>query len=327
MPECAIIIINWNSWDYLFPCLDAVIRQSCQGFRIIVVDNASSDQTPAAHLKQYSRLTFIQNAENTGFAAANNQAIQLAEDCEWVVLLNPDTIPEEQWLEALLQAAAVYQNFSFFGSRLIQAECPDRLDGIGDVYHISGLSWRAGHGQPLSFVDDQAHEIFSPCAAAAMYRREDILSVGGFDEDFFCYMEDVDLGFRLRLAGFRALSVPDSVVLHHGSATTSCRSDFSVYHGHRNLVWAWFKDMPILLLWLFMPIHVGYNIACMLLYIIRGQGRVILQAKWDAVKGIPAAWSKRRNIHPYARVSWASMWKVLNKNIFVGPTAKYTSRL
>jgi GT2 family glycosyltransferase len=321
--DCTIIIINWNSWDYLFPCIEAVYQQTFQGFHLIVVDNASSDQAPASLLNQYPRLTFIQNHSNVGFAAANNQAIQIADDCQWIVLLNPDTIPSKTWLERLCKAPTVYPDFSFFGSRLIMADATGRIDGVGDVYHMSGLVWRSGHGLDASSLSDEPKEIFSPCAAAAMYRRDDVLSVGGFDEDYFCYNEDVDLGFRLRLAGGRALSVPDSVVLHHGSGTTSVRSDFAVYYGHRNLVWTWFKDMPMVMLWLFLPVHVLYNIACVVLYIVRGQGAVILQAKWDAVKGLRKVWSKRKTIHVTSRASLWSIWKIINTCLIIGPINKY----
>ena len=318
-----VVIINWNSWDYLFPCLDALSRQTLQEFRIVVVDNASSDQGPASRLRDYPQVTSIRNAENIGFAAANNQAIERAADSEWIVLLNPDTLPEKKWLESLCQAAADHPEFSFFGSRLVMADNPKRLDGTGDVYHMSGLTWRSGHGLEVSAAGNQAREIFSPCAAAAMYRRQDLLAIGGFDEDFFCYNEDVDLGFRLRLAGLRALSVPDAVVLHYGSGTTAVRSDFAVYHGHRNLVWSWFKNMPGVLLWLFFPAHVIYNIACILLYVVRGQGAVILRAKWDAVKGLLYIRAKRKKVQSQITCSLPSLWKIINKCLIVGPGTKH----
>ncbi len=326
MSATTIIIVNWNSWDYLFPCLDAISQQTFQDFDLLVVDNNSSDQTPATLLQKYPRLTFIQNSTNKGFAAANNQAIQSLKECEWVVLLNPDTLPEKNWLERLHKAAVSRPEFSFFGSCLIMADSPDKLDGTGDVYHMSGLSWRAGHGGDVSSVADAPVEIFSPCAAAAMYRLEELLAIGGFDEDFFCYNEDVDLGFRLRLAGHRALFVPDSIVLHHGSATTSVRSDFSVYHGHRNLVWTWLKNMPTVLLWIFFPVHVVYAVACIALYIKRGQGNVILRAKWDAIKGVRCMWRKRKTIHTNSRLSLKGLWRIINKSLIVGPGNKHNSK-
>lgn len=162
MFNCTIVIINWNSWDYLFPCIEAVKQQILQDYKIIVVDNVSFDQAPGSLLDEYPRLTFIQNVDNIGFAAANNQAIRLADDCEWIVLLNPDTLPEKNWLERLCKAFTVYPDFSFFGSRLVMAGDPDKLDGTGDVYHMGGLSWRAGHGLDISSItDDEPIEVFA----------------------------------------------------------------------------------------------------------------------------------------------------------------------
>lgn len=119
MPICTVIIVNWNSWDYLFPCIEAVNQQTFQDFQLIVVDNGSSDQTSASLLEKYPRVTFIQNYENVGFAAANNQAIQLAKECEWIVLLNPDTLPKGTWLENLHKAAVAYPDYSFSGVVLL----------------------------------------------------------------------------------------------------------------------------------------------------------------------------------------------------------------
>src|SRR6185436_15150615 len=135
----------------------------------------------------------------------------------------------------LLEAAAAEPAFACFASELRMAGDPRLLDGAGDVYHVSGLSWRRGHQRPLSGLGTERREVFSPCAAAALYRRDVLAAVGGFDESLFCYFEDIDLGFRLRLEGHRCLYVPGAVVHHVGSALSGRRSAFTVYHGHRNL--------------------------------------------------------------------------------------------
>ena len=163
---------------------------------------------------------------------------------EWIALLNPDAFVEPHWLEAFLSAARDYPAFDVFGSKLVDAADPAVLDGAGDVCHVSGMVWRMGHGQPCRLFRRQVREVFSPCAAAALYRRSALLEVGCFDEDFFCYVEDMDLGFRLRRAGHRCLYVPSSVAHHVGSGTGGQHSDFAVYQGHRNLVWTYVKDMP-----------------------------------------------------------------------------------
>ncbi len=322
MPFATVIIVNWNSWSYLFPCLEDLYRQTLQDFDVFVVDNASDDQTPASKLVGYPRLTYIRNNDNRGFAAANNQVIRKVES-PWIFLLNPDAAPDRYCLERLYETARRYPAYSFFGCRLVSATDPKYLDGTGDVYHMSGLAWRAGHGQKSDEVGMRIEEIFAPCAAAALYRREAILAVGGFDEDFFCYNEDIDLGFRLRLRGYRALSVPDAIVLHHGSGTTNVRSDFAVYHGHRNLVWTWFKNMPTTLLLLFFPVHVIYNTVCVILYFLRGQGRVICRAKIDALKGLPAVWRKRKRVQAEACLSLPDLWNIIDKSLIIDRKSKY----
>jgi GT2 family glycosyltransferase len=143
-----------------------------------------------------------------------------------------------------------------------------------------------------------------------------LLKVGGFDEDFFCYVEDVDLGFRLRLAGYKSIYVPEAIVYHVGSASTGGRhSDFSIYHGHRNLVWTFIKNMPGILLWVLLPLHLLLNIVSILYFSFIGKGKVILTAKLDAVKGIPSMWRKRHHIQEIRQVSASDIWHVLDKRI------------
>ena len=159
-------------------------------------------------------------------------------------------------------------------------------------------------------------EVFSPCAAAAMYRTDILLESGGFDEDFYCYFEDVDLGFRLRLKGYKCLLIPTAVVHHVGSATTGGqKSKFSVYHGHRNLVWAYIKNMPGVLFWLLLPNHILLNVISIGWFVLRGQGSVIFRAKWDAIMGITTMWKKRKVIQSNRVASLKEIWRVLDKRI------------
>jgi GT2 family glycosyltransferase len=184
---------------------------------------------------------------------------------------------------------------------------------VGDIYHVSGLHWREGHGQRARESYFHEKEIFSPCAAAALYKRDIFLDAGGFDEDYFCYAEDIDLGFRLRLLGHRCLYVPDAVVHHKGSASTGKRSDFSIFHGHRNLVWAYVENMPGPLFCLYLPYHLAMNVASVIWYALKGRLRVILKAKWDAIKGLPKMWRKRREIQARRVVSSWEIRKVMEK--------------
>ena len=316
--HCSVIIVNWNSWGILSDCLEKLQSQTFENFNVMVVDNASDAPIPGDLIARYPDITLIQNQSNLGFAAANNQAIKLLNDTEWVVLLNPDAFPEPDWLEQLIHAAEKNSGYAMFASRQLQDGNRNLLDGDGDVYHISGMVWRDGHGRPLNEADHAPREIFSPCAAAALYRRDVLLSVGGFDEDFFCYVEDVDLGFRLRLMGHRCLLVPNAVVHHIGSATTGGqRSDFSVYHGHRNLVWTYVKNMPGWLFWAMLPLHIAMNWATICMFIVRGKGRVILRAKRDAIKGLPNMWARRKQIQARRVATVRDIWQVLDKRLIL----------
>lgn len=313
-PKVTVVIVNWNGERFLDRCLSALLAQTVMPHEIIVIDNASSDASLKI-VRRFPSLRVLARDENLGFALGNNVAIEAAAtESEWIALLNPDAFPERNWLETLLSAARQNPEFDVFGSKLVNAADPSVLDGAGDAYHVSGLVWRMGHGMPVASLPAHASEVFSPCAAAALYRLQALADAGGFDEDYFCYVEDVDLGFRLRLAGHKAMHVPDAVVHHMGSATTGGKhSDFSVYHGHRNLVWTFVKDMPGILFWSLLPLHILMNLASILWFTLQGRGGVILRAKRDALRGLPKMWCKRQAIQSARVATVREIWRLMDK--------------
>ncbi|TRO82710.1 glycosyltransferase family 2 protein [Desulfuromonas acetexigens] len=314
MPCCCVIIVNYNSWEVLRRCLDHLGKQTWRNFQVVVIDNASTHPPPEDFATRYPWISLVQSSINLGFAGGNNRALRALTSCEWIALLNPDAFPEPDWLEQLVETAQAHPDYTMFGSRQVIAGVPHLLDGEGDVYHISGLVWRSGHGRPVSEGAREPREIFSPCAAAALYRADAFLRVGGFDEDFFCYVEDVDLGFRLRLLGYKALLVPSSVVHHVGSATTGGgQSDFALYHGHRNLIWTYVKNMPGVLFWSCLPLHLLLNLVTLAIFAWRGKGPTVFRAKRDALRGFPKMWEKRRLIQRDRVVSTRHIWRALYK--------------
>jgi GT2 family glycosyltransferase len=313
----SVVIVNYNSGPMLARCVQSALA-SRVGAIIHVSDNASEDDS-IAQLREavgdHPRVKVTLNARNLGFAAGNNVVLPLLRT-EYVLCLNPDACLADGALETLLEAAKEKPGFACFAARMVQSERHDILDGAGDAYHVSGLVWRRGHGAPVSRSPyREPHEVFSACAAAALYRRDAIASVGGFDEDYFCYVEDVDLGFRLRLAGYRACYVPEALVYHVGSAITGKESDFVVYHGHRNLVWTYVKDMPWPLFWLYLPLHLAANAGMIVRYGLQGRWRVILKSKRDAVKGLPKMWRKRRDIQSRRSVSALDVRTLMEKGV------------
>ena len=320
--KVAILVVNWNAGALLGRCLQSLARQTRPPDRVIVVDNASSDDSLELAAPYLSGVEVIRLQENAGFARANNIGADAATDVDALVLLNPDAFPEPGWLAALVDAAERFPEFAAFASQLRLDAAPDRLDGAGDSYHVSGRAWRNGHNAPVASWPAAAHEVFAPCAAAALYRRQAFAEIGGFDESYFCYFEDVDLGFRLRLRGYRTLYVPASVVRHVSSALSGYRSDFAVYHGERNSVWTFFKNMPAPLFWLYLPQHLALNLASLFFYPLRGQGRAVWRAKWHALLGLRSVWARRRDQQRQRRAGWRS----LRDSMARGPAAPYLSR-
>lgn len=312
----SIIILSWNSGRHLPICLSALSNQSFKDFNVVLVDNNSTDNSVDGLKDDWIDFSFVVKKldANLGFAVANNIGAQLAGG-KWIVLLNADAYPEPDWLERLVRAAEENPEYNFFSSRQIQYNAPHLLDGAGDEYHVSGLAWRRFYNHVENAYGLEQTEVFGACAAAAMYRREDFLKVGGFDEDYFSYFEDVDLSFRLRLAGGRCLYVPDAVVHHVGSASTGKLSDFVVYYGHRNLVWAFIKDMPGSLFWFYLPLHLAMNLFFLVSFIFKGKGRAIFKAKMDAMRGIPSVIKKRKDVQKLRKVSIKEINRFMSKGL------------
>ena len=311
-PGVAVLIVNYNSGTLLSRALEALARQTVHDFRVVVVDNASSDGSADGIEGRHANVTLVRAGSNLGFAAGNNLALRHAGGAEWIALLNPDAFPEPDWLEKLMLAAFAWPGFSFFGSRMLLADAPELLDGTGDVYHASGMAWRRDHGVAADRGAAEAGEIFGPCAAAALYARAALDEAAGFDERYFCYHEDVDLAFRLRLLGHRCRYVPDAVVHHVSGGIAGRRSDFATYHGQRNLVWTYVKDMPGALLWLFLPLHLLMNAAAVAVCAARGQFGVVLRAKRDALRGLGAALAQRRAIQAARRAGARELLAVMH---------------
>jgi GT2 family glycosyltransferase len=310
-PRVHVVIVNWNCQPFLLRCLDALADQTCQDFHVTVVDNGSAAFDEEMVAARYRFVTCRRLSANEGFARANNRAIAESRGVEWTWLLNPDAFPAADCLARLLAAAAAHPDVACFGSRLIQASHRSRLDGAGDVYHVSGLVWRRGHGQAAARRYLGVEEVFSACGAAALYRTDALCDVQGFDEDFGSYVEDVDLGFRLRLAGHRCLYVPDAIVYHEGAATTGRRSDTGLYYGHRNVVWCFVKNTPAPLFWACLPCHVLMNLVCLAYYALHGRGAVLWRAKRDAWRGLGVMWRKRRQVQAARRASAVAVWRVM----------------
>jgi len=287
-----VIIVAYESGAFLQPCVDALAAQTFEDFEAVIVDNASSDGSVRDLRLPDDRFRVVSPGVNTGFAVANNLAAA-SSAAEFLVLLNPDAVAEPDWLACLIDKARTAPDIASVGSLQRRLDDPEVLDGVGDVWHVAGLAWRAGEGHPAASAPGDG-EIFGPCGAAALYRRAAFVALGGFDERFFCYCEDVDLAFRLRAAGYRSVRASSAVVRHAGSGISGRRSDFTLFHGHRNRIWTFVKNTPGIWFWLLLPYHLAFNA----LYLGSALKRGILPPVWRAymaaAKGAPSIWRSRR---------------------------------
>lgn len=207
-----VAVVSWNSWGHLQRNLPAMIAQDYPSYRVVVVDNASADDTAGAVESTFPSVTVMRNDRNSGFGAANNRCFAQSSS-KYVAALNPDAHPESGWLRALVTALETHPNAALATSKVLLASEPARVNACGTAVHLSGISSCRGLGD-----EQHDHVTEAPVAAvsgAAFVARRDILDeIGGFDERFFMYMEDIELSMRARLAGYDVLLAPRSRVRH-----------------------------------------------------------------------------------------------------------------
>lgn len=290
----SVIIVNFNSGDRLARCLEHLKRQTFSDFEIIVIDNASGDDSIERARAAAPDAGYILSPSNLGFAAGNNRAAEQASG-DWIAFLNPDAYAEPDWLEALVTATKRYPATDAFGSTQLMADNPAIIDGAGDAYFILGIPYRGHYGWNADALPDDG-QCLAPCGAAAMYRAAVFRKLGGFDERYFCYSEDVDLGFRLLLSGGAAIQLRDARVRHEGSGVTGRYSEFTVYHGNRNRIWTTYKNLPGLLYWPLAPLRLIVDLYFCVRALTIGVGKAYFKAVVDGYAGLGALKDERRAI-------------------------------
>ncbi len=307
----AVLIVAYRSRETVPDMIAALERQSVQPARVRVLENGSPDpeRVDAAGLSDFVEL--VESKTNLGFAAGNNRLAKGVEE-DWLLLLNPDAFPEADMIEQLIAATERHPHASLFGATQLAHGAPGVLDGAGDVYHFTGLPYRGGYGKAMEPPEEG--EVFGPCGALTLVRREVFEALGGFDEDFFCYVEDVDLAYRARLAGHRAIQVKDARVSHMGYASSGRRSAFATYHGARNRFWTFFKNTPAPLLPVLAPVHIGVTLLLWLSAARFGQFTLFGRAMADALKGWPRLLEKRRAVQAARTVSALETARLFNWN-------------
>jgi GT2 family glycosyltransferase len=319
------IVVSWNGRAYLDQCLSSLLAQTCQPQEIIVVDNGSTDGSAEYVAANYPGAHVMRLSENAGFAAANNLAIRQSSGA-YVALLNNDAYAEPDWLTRLIEAAEGDPSVGMCASKMVFACRPDVINSTGICVDRAGIAWDRHGGEADDDRETQPVEIFGACGGAALYRRAMLDEVGLLDEDFFAYLEDVDLAWRAQRAGWRCLYVPAARVYHAHSATGVEGSPFKSFQLGRNKVWLLAKNYPFKQLWMYTPLVAIYDFAAVTYALVGRRDVHALRGRLAGLVGIVRMWQKRRGLQSAWRhdVQWLqpleAPWRVTRRYRHLAPT-------
>ena len=304
-PLVSVVIVNWNGCAHLERCLGALAHQTLERFEVILVDNGSTDGSVEMVRGRFPWVQVIVNPRNLGFAAGNNVGIR-AGGAPFVATLNNDTEPRPDWLAQLVAPALVDPSVGMVASKMVFAHRPGMINSAGIALDPVGIAWDRLGGAP-DREGGAVEEVFGPCAGAGLYRRAMLDEIGLFDEEFFAYLEDLDLAWRARLAGWRAVYAPGAVVSHVHSATGVEGSPFKSYHLGRNKLWTIAKNYPAPQLYLALPLIVAYDLAATLYGLAARRDLASVRGRLAGLAGLPRQWRKRRKVQRMRRVPYSSL--------------------
>ena len=285
--KVSVVTPNYNGKDFLYAYFESLNKNSNEIGEVIIVDNGSNDGSQEFIRNYREKVDFpivlIENSQNLGFAEAVNQGISKAR-YDYVFSLNNDTVVEKSAILELLNLLNTDGRIFSVSSKMVQFNNPELIDDAGDDYTLLAYTKKRGNNQNLNnFIE--VSEIFSSCAGAALYRKDLLEELDGFDSEFFAYMEDVDLGYRARINGYKNLFCPNAIVYHIGSATTGSQyNEFKVRLAARNNVWVVYKNLPIPqkivnILFLFLGFLIKY-----LFFLKKGFGPIYLEGLKEGLK-------------------------------------------
>ncbi len=244
MPPISVVIVNYNGCHLLKECLDSLKEQTFADFETIFVDNASSDGSVEFVEAAYPEVKILKNKKNLGYGGGNNAGIKASRG-RYLVLLNNDTKVDPHWLEQLVGTAEKETQTGMCASKILNYYKPEVIDNTGLLMYKDGIARGRGRLEKDIGQYNSEEEVFFPSGCAGLYKREMLDEIGLLDEDFFLYVEDVDIGLRGRLAGWRCVYVPGAVVYHKYSATTEPYSPLKAYLVERNRIWVVIKCFPL----------------------------------------------------------------------------------
>lgn len=305
--EVSVIIVTYNSENFLGECLCALGKQSYSEFELVIVDNASQDST----IEQIAGMNYklLQLPENIGFAGGVNAGIKYSSG-RYIVLLNPDTVPASDWLENIVAAAKKCSAAGIFASKMID-HVSALVDSAGDGCTTTGRGYKRGENQAPSRFTQQEY-VFGACGGAMLIRQEVIENIGLLDEDFFLVYEDTDLCFRAQLAGWKCLFVPEAVVRHKVRSSIGEMSDLAVYYSVRNTRFVWVKNMPFKLIMKYFYLHIIQEWGSFVYFCVNhGKWRAYFRANIDFFRMLPKMIRRRKEVMRLKNISDQELEKML----------------
>lgn len=311
-----IIIPNYNGMKYIENCLASLANEPAS---VIVVDNGSTDGSREAVEEKFPDVRLVALDKNYGFCGAVNRGIAESrkDNTTYVILLNNDTVVEPGFVRALERALDGDKRAFSGAARMVNLYRPELIDDAGDYYCALGWAFAAGKDKPAADYG-RTREIFSACGGACIYRRSILAKIGLLDENHFAYLEDVDLGYRAKIHGYRNLYVPEAVVHHAGSGVSGSRHNaFKVELSAKNSVYLVYKNMPLLQILLNLPFLLAGFLIKTLFFLKKGLGKSWLQG---TKKGLQLCCSPQgqankvtfsaKRLPAYARIQW-ELWRNL----------------
>jgi GT2 family glycosyltransferase len=320
------VIVNLNQVNLLRKCLDSLRAQTLLPSEVIVVDNGSSDGSPDMVAREFPEVVLLPLAANHGFCGANNRGIERATG-DYIALLNNDAEADSQWLAALTTAMDADEAVGMVAAKILVAGRPGIIDKVGHGIYFDGQNRGVGSGQPDRGQFDHA-PIAWPDGCAALYRRRLFEQIGGFDEDFFAYADDAELGLRARTAGWKAVLAPAAIVHHQRGSTLGKYSAERIRLIERNRLWLAIIHFPIwLLVW--NPLFYALRLAAGFWSGLRGRGeagqvkgfrakmklaKTLLAADLEALLALPRVWRKRQQWRARRRWNDREVFRLLYRH-------------
>jgi GT2 family glycosyltransferase len=308
----AIVIPNWNGADFIEECLVSLKAQTYP-VDVIVVDNGSADDSIAIIEKKFSDIKLIKLVKNLGFAGGVNKGIQFAIENNYqaVALFNNDATADPRWAETLVSTLKKYPKAGIVTGKFMRTD-KQLMDSTGEFYTIWGMPYPRGRNQKISAKYNETERVFAASGGASLYKTKLFYDIGFFDENFFAYLEDIDISFRANLRSWQVIYEPNALAYHRVGSTTSRLKTFSRYHFTKNFFLTYVKNMPGLLFWKYLPLFLVQSLRLALSSIVRMHFITFLKALAVSFFLLPSTLRSRRIIQKSRSIPISTIDKLLS---------------